>query len=116
MRGHSRKRSREHHGGRNHSLRTLERTTHARLERRWKLGMAAASVDEITQLRALGVRPGGVPLVHTPYREVRPVAGGPSGLIKALRTSLDPGECQSSCRFLLIPYEVARDSAPSMVS
>jgi hypothetical protein len=26
------------------------------------------------------------------------------------------GECQSSCRFLLIPYEVARDSAPSMVS
>ena len=26
------------------------------------------------------------------------------------------GECQSSCRFLLIPYKVARDSAPSMVS
>jgi hypothetical protein len=26
------------------------------------------------------------------------------------------GECQSSCRFLLMPYEVARESAPSMVS
>ncbi len=26
------------------------------------------------------------------------------------------GECQSSCRFSLIAYEVARDSAPSTVS
>jgi aminoglycoside 3-N-acetyltransferase len=41
------------------------------------------------QLAALGVRPG-VLLVHTSYRAVRPVAGGPPGLIDALRTALGP--------------------------
>jgi aminoglycoside 3-N-acetyltransferase len=48
-------------------------------------------VDEIERhLSALGVRPGGVLLVHTSFREVRPVEGGPLGLIDALRRALGP--------------------------
>jgi aminoglycoside 3-N-acetyltransferase len=48
-------------------------------------------IDEIAaQLSALGVRPGGVLLVHTAYRAVRPVEEGPVGLIRALRKSLGP--------------------------
>jgi aminoglycoside 3-N-acetyltransferase len=39
----------------------------------------------VEQLRALGVRPGGVLLVHTSFRAVAPVDGGPLGLIAALR-------------------------------
>ncbi|HEY0023447.1 MAG TPA: AAC(3)-IV family aminoglycoside N-acetyltransferase [Longimicrobium sp.] len=42
------------------------------------------------QLRALGVAPGGVLVVHTSFRAVRPVAGGPAGLIAALRAALGP--------------------------
>lgn len=42
------------------------------------------------QLRALGVREGGVLLVHMSFRAVRPVAGGPLGLIAALREALGP--------------------------
>ncbi len=42
------------------------------------------------QLRALGVRQGGVLLVHTSFRAVRPVEGGPAGLIAALRQALGP--------------------------
>jgi aminoglycoside 3-N-acetyltransferase len=42
------------------------------------------------QLRALGVRQGGVLLVHTSFRAVRPVDGGPLGLIGALRAALGP--------------------------
>ncbi len=49
------------------------------------------SIDEVTdQLRALGVKKGGVLLVHTSYRAVRPVQGGPAGLIQALRAALGP--------------------------
>ena len=44
----------------------------------------------LAQLRALGVRAGDVLLVHTSFRAVRPVAGGPSGLIAALREALGP--------------------------
>lgn len=40
------------------------------------------------QLRALGVREGGVLLVHTSFRAVAPVEGGPAGLIAALRAAL----------------------------
>jgi aminoglycoside 3-N-acetyltransferase len=40
------------------------------------------------QLEALGVRRGGVLLVHTSFRAVRPVAGGPLGLIGALRAAI----------------------------
>lgn len=43
----------------------------------------------IAQLRALGVE-AGVLLVHTSYRAVRPVEGGPLGLIDALREALGP--------------------------
>lgn len=47
------------------------------------------SRDEVAeQLRALGVREGGVLLVHTSFRAVRPVEGGPQGLIEALRAAL----------------------------
>src|ERR671932_2907355 len=42
------------------------------------------------QLRTLGVQPGGVLLVHTSFRAVRPVEGGPLGLIAALRAALGP--------------------------
>ncbi|HEU4883512.1 MAG TPA: AAC(3) family N-acetyltransferase [Longimicrobium sp.] len=42
------------------------------------------------QLRARGVREGGVLLVHTSFRAVRPVEGGPQGLIEALHAALGP--------------------------
>ena len=42
----------------------------------------------VRQLLALGVRPGGVLLVHTAFSRIRPVDGGPAGLIEALRTAL----------------------------
>lgn len=44
--------------------------------------------DVAGQLRALGVEPGGVLLVHSSFRAVRPVEGGPLGLIEALRDAL----------------------------
>ena len=44
----------------------------------------------IDQLQALGVDRGGVLLVHTSFRAVRPIKGGPSGLIEALRAVLGP--------------------------
>jgi aminoglycoside N3'-acetyltransferase len=47
------------------------------------------SVAEVAgQLRALGVKQGGVLLVHTSFRAVRPVEGGPRGLIEALLQAL----------------------------
>ena len=42
------------------------------------------------QLLALGVRPGGVLLVHSAFSRVRPVSGGPLGLIDALRAAVGP--------------------------
>jgi aminoglycoside 3-N-acetyltransferase len=51
--------------------------------------MTELSVEQVaTQLRALGVRRGGVLLVHTSFRAVRPVEGGPLGLIRALRSAI----------------------------
>jgi aminoglycoside 3-N-acetyltransferase len=51
--------------------------------------MREATVRQLVgQLRALGVRRGGVLLVHTSFRVVRPVEGGPLGLIQALRRAL----------------------------
>lgn len=45
--------------------------------------------DELAaQLRALGVRSGGVLLVHTSFRAVRPIQGGPLALIAALRDAV----------------------------
>src|SRR3954468_24814508 len=40
------------------------------------------------QLRELGVLDGGVLLVHMSYRAVRPVDGGPMGVIEALRAAV----------------------------
>jgi aminoglycoside 3-N-acetyltransferase len=47
-------------------------------------------VELLGQLRSLGVRPGGVLLVHTAFSRVAPVEHGPYGLIRALRTVLGP--------------------------
>jgi aminoglycoside 3-N-acetyltransferase len=44
----------------------------------------------VRQLAHLGVRPGGVLLVHASFRAVRPVEGGPLGVIEALRAALGP--------------------------
>jgi aminoglycoside N3'-acetyltransferase len=53
--------------------------------------MRVLSRDEVAgQLGALGVQKGGVLLVHTSFRAVRPIAGGPTGLIEALRAALGP--------------------------
>ena len=42
----------------------------------------------IQQLLDLGVQPGGVLLVHTAFSKVKPVEGGPMGLISALNSAL----------------------------
>jgi aminoglycoside 3-N-acetyltransferase len=42
----------------------------------------------IEQMRAFGVREGGLLLVHTSFRAVRPVEDGPRGLTNALRAAL----------------------------
>src|SRR5690348_14227613 len=63
--------------------------------------------DEIvSQLAALGVQRDGVLLVHTSYRAVRPVDGGPEALIAALRAALGPEGT------LVMPSMAADDDAP----
>ena len=49
-----------------------------------------SSADVTAQLLRLGVQPGGVLVVHCAFSRVRPVAGGPLGLIAALRAALGP--------------------------
>jgi len=44
----------------------------------------------VRQLADLGVRAGDILLVHTSFRALRPVEGGPLGLIRALREVLGP--------------------------
>jgi aminoglycoside 3-N-acetyltransferase len=44
----------------------------------------------VEELRALGVRPGAVLLVHTSFKAVGPIDGGPLALVRALRTALGP--------------------------
>lgn len=58
------------------------------------------------QLRALGVEPGAVLLVHSAFRAVRPVDGGPGGLIAALRAALGPSGT------LVMPSWSAEDDEP----
>lgn len=53
-------------------------------------GMRPTPAEVAHQLHALGVRRGAVLLVHTSFRAVRPVEGGPHGLIDALRDALGP--------------------------
>jgi aminoglycoside 3-N-acetyltransferase len=60
----------------------------------------------IDQLRALGVKSGGVLLVHTAFRTVRPIEGGPLGLIAALRDALGPDGT------LVMPSMSDNDDAP----
>lgn len=50
--------------------------------------LSRAEVTE--QLTALGVEAGGVLLVHTSFRAVRPIEDGPAGLITALQEALGP--------------------------
>ncbi|WP_200955595.1 AAC(3) family N-acetyltransferase [Sphingomonas sp. Root241] len=69
--------------------------------------MKAATQDEIAgQLRALGVREGGVLLVHSSYRAVRPVVDGPLGLIAALREAVGPAGT------LAMPSATGEDDVP----
>lgn len=58
----------------------------------------------VEQLLSLGVRPGGVLLVHTAFSRVRPVEGGPLGLIQALSDALGPEGT------LVVPTMTAGDS------
>ena len=44
--------------------------------------------EVIDQLLALGVKPGGVLVVHAAFSKVAPVEGGPGGLIEALRIAV----------------------------
>lgn len=67
---------------------------------------SATQQQLVGQLRALGVREGGVLLVHSSYRAVRPVEGGPLGLIAALRAALGPRGT------LVMPSATGDDDAP----
>lgn len=62
--------------------------------------------DVANQLRTLGVAEGGVLLVHTSFRAVRPVEGGPLGLIAALRDAVGPRGT------LVMPSWTEDDDAP----
>lgn len=69
--------------------------------------MRAFSRREVAdQLSALGVRPGGVLLVHTSFRAIRPIEDGPLGLIDALRSALGPDGT------LVMPSWTSDDEAP----
>ncbi len=65
------------------------------------------SRDEVMrQLRALGVEEGSILLVHTSFRAVRPVEGGPLGLITALCAALGPDGT------LVMPSSTGDDDEP----
>jgi aminoglycoside N3'-acetyltransferase len=49
-----------------------------------------STAELVDQLRALGVEEGDVLLVHTSFRAIRPVEGGPAGLIASLKEALGP--------------------------
>lgn len=44
----------------------------------------------VEQLHQLGVRPGSVLVVHSSYRAIRPVEGGPDGVLDALLEAIGP--------------------------
>jgi aminoglycoside N3'-acetyltransferase len=60
----------------------------------------------VDDLRRLGVRPGQILLVHSSYRALRPVAGGPSGLIESLLEAIGPTGT------LVMPSWTGDDDAP----
>lgn len=69
--------------------------------------LAELGIDEVArQLRALGVERGGVLLVHTSFRAVRPIENGPRGLIEALRAAVGPWGT------LVMPAWTGDDHAP----
>src|SRR5687767_1595764 len=49
---------------------------------------SVSSAEIAAQLQALGVRAGAVVLAHISFRAVRPVTGGPAGLIEALSLAI----------------------------
>ncbi|HEX7243837.1 MAG TPA: AAC(3)-IV family aminoglycoside N-acetyltransferase [Longimicrobiaceae bacterium] len=72
-----------------------------------RTGRREIGKDEVAaQLRALGVEEGGVLLVHTSFRAVRPVEGGPAGLVAALLDALGPGGT------LVMPSWTGDDATP----
>jgi aminoglycoside 3-N-acetyltransferase len=66
----------------------------------------AGRAELACQLRMLGVAPGGVLLVHASFKAVRPVEGGPLGLIQALHDALGPDGT------LVMPSASAEDDRP----
>ena len=55
------------------------------------LDVPEKTVEAVTrELQALGVERGAVLEVHTSFRAVRPIEGGPLGLIQALRAAIGP--------------------------
>jgi aminoglycoside N3'-acetyltransferase len=62
--------------------------------------------EVVEQLRTLGVEEGGILLVHASFRAVRPVEGGPLGLIDAFGVALGPGGT------LVLPSWTGDDDAP----
>jgi aminoglycoside N3'-acetyltransferase len=58
------------------------------------------------QLRALGVEPNSILVMHTSFRAVRPIEGGPAGLIDVLRDALGAGGT------LVMPSWGADDDSP----
>ena len=60
----------------------------------------------VVQLRALGVVPGAVLLVHSSFRALRPVKGGPQGVIDALLEALGPSGT------LVMPSWTGQDDSP----
>jgi aminoglycoside N3'-acetyltransferase len=65
-----------------------------------------SKTEVVEQLRSLGVQEGGVLLVHTSFRAVRPIEGGPEGLIDALQTALGPEGT------LVMPSWTSQDDEP----
>src|SRR5262249_23639480 len=58
------------------------------------------------QLRSLGVQDGGILLVHTSFRETRPIEGGPNGLIEAILDAVGPAGT------LVMPSWTGNDDEP----
>ena len=80
--------------------------------------MDAISIEALAQqLLDLSVKPGGVLLVHTAFSRVKPVEGGPSGLIDALHAALGPGGTLAMPSMASDddhPFDPKRSSSPDM--
>ena len=56
----------------------------------WTRKRPRSASDVARQVATLGVRPGDVVLVHVSYRAVRPIKGGPAGLLAGLQEAVGP--------------------------